>query len=675
MQRRVGAAAVLFFCLFSLILAGGKPVVSAEGIQGKTFTGEVELLRQDRESYVMQVTVENKGEDFSGTVQVIFGGSGFGNCAYNTQMDLPAQGKKQFTLTIPERAAETVQGLCAVNFLDKKGRTLQSVSLKNVFGNTRSGIPVGILSDQDSLLTYMDAGGMDFAAGGMQAPLNLIELDPDGLKENLQGLNFLVIDQFNVSSLDGESIRAIQDWVEEGGCMIVGTGAYAEETLSGFEEDFLGVGAANISEPGEESIVSVNADRYGYYYNYAGVGIDFTRMSVADLNYNKGNGYFYESSENPALLGSVGEGAVAVYYVSLGETELQKLDDYRVQYMYEELLYQSGSYMSYNGYSDMDYAGQRALASIDGRNTRVDFTWLKILIGIYVVLVGPVLYLVLRKCRKSEWYWGCVPVLGILFIGGVYLFGQGARVTETRVYSVTAQRADSTQEDTYFLAYHSGIKPWEVRLNDGYEIAGPGWESSYYGSYGTIDDYFYMVGIDSEGLSVGIKPQENFESGFLYAGGKTESKGRLLGTDLCGSEINGSIGGTVMNETDRDLEYMAVWLNSYIMVFSDVKAGETLDLQQAARDGRCVYQSVANYYNDFMYDMLSFDRYRSKPAYNQDEMAALFIGLGIAGDAKPMDKNYAVLVGVVKDYEKAVVSKCSEISYGCLYSYAETEAE
>ena len=40
----------------------------------------------------------------------------------------------------------------------------------------------------------------------------------------------------------------------------------------------------------------------------------------------------------------------------------------------------------------------------------------------------------------------------------------------------------------------------------------------------------------------------------------------------------------------------------------------------------------------------------------------------------PADQKSAIAVGVVKDYEKAA-EEGSETSYGCLYSYIETEGQ
>lgn len=673
MRRQILKTAVMLVCALSLLMGGGKGVAWAKTEQpNASFSGDVAMLKQENNSYVVQVTVENSGEDFTGTVQVIFAGSSYRNCAYNTELTLPAQGKKQFTITVSDRAADKVRGLCTLNFLDEKGNVVQSIPLKNVFGNTVLGIPVGILSDNYSGLTFLDAGGWNFDIHNTSYPLKLMELNNDNLREYLDGLYFLIIDQFNVSSLSEENIQAIQDWVNDGGWLIIGTGEYAEQTLSSFDEDFLDVDVSDISEPGEKNIVSANAEQYGYYYDYMDAGIDFTNMAVANLNYNRMNGYLYESTENPSIFGSVGEGAVSIFFCSLGEKELQKMSSYAIQYIYEELMYCSDSYYV-NGYSELEYLGRSALAFIDNINTDVNFTGLKVMIMIYVVLVGPVLYLILRKCRKREWYWICAPMLGILFIAGVFFLGQGAQVNETRVYSVTTQKVDGNRADTYLLAYHSGVKPWEMRLQDNYEIAGPGW-NGYYRNYSqSIDDYYYIVSNDGEGLSVGIKPEENFESGYLYAGGMAESKGTISCENLKG--IGGNVGGTITNETAYDMAYMAVWFRSYIMVFSDVKAGETIDLQQAVRDGRCVYEDSVSYYDDLLYSMVAIYGYRTDMEYEQDDMAALLIGLGIADGVKPSGEEQAAIVGVVRDYDKAVAGKCKETSYGCLYSYAEMGEE
>ncbi len=98
-----------------------------------SFSGDVTMLKEERDAYVMQVTVENHGEDFSGTVQVLFAAPYRGNCAYNTELTLSPQEKKQFTLTVSDFRADTEEGLCALRFLNAEGKVLQSIPFEKVF--------------------------------------------------------------------------------------------------------------------------------------------------------------------------------------------------------------------------------------------------------------------------------------------------------------------------------------------------------------------------------------------------------------------------------------------------------------------------------------------------------------------------------------------------------------
>ena len=90
----------------------------------------------------------------------------------------------------------------------------------------------------------------------------------------------------------------------------------------------------------------------------------------------------------------------------------------------------------------------------------------------------------------------------------VFIGGRNLKLHETRVYSVTAQQADgksTTGIATYYNAYHSGVKPWKVRLNDNYAYGGTGLSESYsMASSGRVyeDRYHYLVEYD-RGLSLG----------------------------------------------------------------------------------------------------------------------------------------------------------------------------
>lgn len=664
-KRGIAAVLACFLCI--LFLRADAERVYAAG-ERRDFSCDIEFLKQEEDRYVIQVTAENRGKDFTGYVRLVFASEEAEPCAYDTEITLPEGGKKQFILTIPERMADLSNGICVVSFLDGKGRQLQELTKRKVFGSSAGGITMGILSDDYDSLTYLDLGGQQIQVTNSSMPVRLIELDAANLDAYLDGLYYLVIDHFNVESLGEEKISAILDWVSKGGWLMIGTGEYGADTLGGFEKD-LSIAAGPVSEPGESNFLYANS-RQGYYYAYEEAGVDFRNMKVASFQYTGTGPVFEESVENPAVYACIGDGEVTVYACSLADSEFRKGAVYSGMQLLQEAAYNSNSY-GIKVYGNLDYRGRQALSAIDSEHTNLDFSALILLILAYVVLVGPLLYLLLRAKKRSEWYWGAAPLLGILFIGGVYLFGRNIRVADTKVYSVSLQEAGSSRVDTYYEAYRSGTKGWRLLLNDNYEVAGAGFgRNGYYNS--TAGDYHYVVQNGGEGLYIGMKPEENFESGYLYASGRAEPTGTLTGSELA-LDLSGSLSGTLTNDTGQDLALFAVYCGDYLAVFNGVKAGESIDIAAELLTDRCVYTNLNSngYGGDIYYDLCA--PYGAKPqGYSRDEMTALYIGLELSREKIP-DGYSAALVGLTEDAQKTVAGACDEYAYRCLSSYAELE--
>lgn len=666
MRRRRIAAGIWILCLVSLLIfTDGQSAYAKDAGQ---FTGEVAVVKEDDANYVLQVQVGNSGEDFDGTVRLVFATESDGLCAFDVPMTLAAQGEKQYTLSVPMSNITSSRGSGSLIFLDQDDEVKQTITFKNLAGNSVSTVNVGILSDSYDKLTYMDMGGNMLYLQNTDKPINLTRIEPENLESSLDGIYFLVIDQFDVTTLDQKTIEAIQNWVSDGGWLILGTGEMAEKTLGAFDADFTGLTYGSVSERGQANEASVAAAN-GDYYFFTESGIDFSQMAIAEL---KGSSYnAYSTGNYPGWECEYGNGSISVLSFSLSEEEMQKANDDAVRSIYEETMYNSSSYSTYFN-EDWSYLGSSAFGVIDSENTSVDFTWLKVLIIIYVIMVGPILYLILRAAKKREWYWLGVPVLGILFIGVVFIFGQNLQVKNTRVYSVSMQQADGKEKgkvDTYFSAYHSGVKPWNITLTDNYEYGGTGFSNySYSGS--TAEAYHYRVGY-GENIELGLNPYSNFETAYLYAGGSTEGCGEITTGDLVMTDADRS--GSVTNQTKYDFPYLLVMSDNYFMVISDVKAGETVDLKQAVTDKRVVYEQATQYIDDVYYSLVGYYGNGTAEAEDTDMLAALVISACQEKQKFESGTNKIFVAGVVKDYTKTVKSKCFETSYGCLYTIAEQE--
>lgn len=652
----------LVLCMFS-----GNGRVSAE--TNDHLTGTVTVLRQETDC-LLQVQVKNTGADFEGTVRLVFSGTtDEEGCAFDQWMVLPKGGEKQYTLTVPSIDVGRTRGNGVLAFVDQKGTVLASSTFTNLFGDKNRGINVGVLSDHFDRLGWMSMSGQTYYLHGTDQNIYLSQLDAATLQTKLDQLYFLVIDDFDVSTLGKDNIQAIEQWVNDGGWLLIGTGARVKDTLGGFDPDFTQVSYGSVSEPGEENSVQKARQSRQIYYGFE--NIDFTQMAVAELQ--SGNTNAYDSEVYPGWVNQYGDGAIGVCAISFGDKQMQNASSDLCYSIYDQVASYSNSISQYLDDDDSGWSGRRAFGKIDHENTSLDFSWLKGLIVIYVIGVGPVVYLILRKMKKRDWYWIAVPVLGVCFIGVVFFFGRGLKLHETRAYSVTVQQADEKSNgkiSTYYSAYHSGVKPWSVKLGENYSYAGSGFSEYYSGGSGKADPakYHYQITYDN-GVSAGARPQANFENEYLFAAGTAEGCGKIETKDLCLTQTTQE--GTVTNHTTYDFPYLLLVSDDYVMVFSDVKAGETINLDTDRK--KAVVTQPVSYVDDISNLLVEGYTGNADVTYEHPDLAAA-LSIGVSQIRRQNDVTGSVIVeGVTQQYPKTIKSKCSEMAFGCLYTLAAQE--
>ena len=668
MKIRKKICSLLLVCLAFLGIFCGRANVYAD--QKQALSATVTLLKQEKDC-VVQVEAKNSGADFTGKVRLVFSGTDNSNgCAFEQRLTLPQNGKKQYTMTIPYADVSQTRGNGIVAFIDEKGNVVAKEAFASIFGKEKRGIGVGVLSDHYDALGWMSMSGQTYYLHGKDQNVYLTQMDADTLQAQLDELYFLVIDSYDVSSLGKENIKAIEKWVKNGGWLLIGTGERGKDTLGGFDSSFMEVSCKSVSKVGEENEVSKEMQQLGSYSGFT--GIDFSQMPVAKLQRNNTNAS--KSEAYPGWVYACGDGAIGVCAISFGEKQMQKVSPDLCYGIYDQVAGYSMSYSQYVNDEEWGWSGENAFGVIDHLNTALDFSWLKVLIVVYVIVVGPVLYLLLCKMKKRDWYWLGVPALGIIFIGVVFIGGRNLKLHETRVYSVTAQQADgksTTGITTYYNAYHSGVKPWKVRLNDNYAYGGTGLSESYsMASSGRVyeDRYHYLVEYD-RGLSLGVKPQSNFENAYLFAAGTAKGCGSI---DTRGLVITQQKqGGSITNNTSYDFPYLVCVSDDTVMVFSDVKAGETITIDGKSK--KPLLSQQISYFDD-VYSVLSQDNMNGNTySYKHKDMAAALY-LGLCQIRRQNDVSGTVVVeGVTADYGKTIESRCSEISFGCLYTIAGQE--
>ena len=92
-------------------------------------------------------------------------------------------------------------------------------------------------------------------------------------------------------------------------------------------------------------------------------------------------------------------------------------------------------------------SGSLVAAATAGREASVPaLPWLLIGIALFIVLVGPVNFLLLRRAGKPEWAWATVPVLSVVFVAGFWIIGRTLnRIADQSLTIQTGNHANEHQ--------------------------------------------------------------------------------------------------------------------------------------------------------------------------------------------------------------------------------------
>ncbi len=203
--------------LFWILCMGSAGATVKAGEQACVIDAEV--LPSDKYAYEIQLTVENQGQDWEGTVRLTicdnyYSGS-YGSastCAYDTVLSLPSGSTKQFVVKVPKDSMKRTDGMVKVTLLDKNEDIMAQKEFNRLLQAQAKALSMWILSDKYSSLTYLDMGGNELNYKGNNYPIKLVELDQDNLESALGALSFLVIDTYNTSVLSDQTLKSIEQW-------------------------------------------------------------------------------------------------------------------------------------------------------------------------------------------------------------------------------------------------------------------------------------------------------------------------------------------------------------------------------------------------------------------------------------------------------------------------------
>lgn len=545
---------------------------------------------------------------------------------YVQKLDMPAGAKKQVTLNIPFTGDLFNRTLIVAynGYLggDSQLRNLATTaSLVEVLTNN---LLVGVFSSSpdrfatrndlalNNLLpanTYRQPSSSSGSSSNI-THLNFVTLDParfPSSSQTLDSLNLILLQDYDLSNFNQSQWQAIEAWVNSGGILVLAGGAGAERVLKDLPPQLVPVkpvapsDLVNLSTSDQAELEKIG----GFPLPPLAAGAN---TLIARLTPNvDSTALFTTTKDSPLEVGlTSGSGAVLMTAFDVSDPRLLSwsgLNNLWIEllrpYLSSPQVFSSDNLYGVNSaYLNGSYG---ALTNIPGLSLP-SLRLLAALALIYIALVGPLSYLVLKILKRRELGWVILPLITILFSGGIYLFALKDKGTDLLTSSVAVVRLPTNlsgpanqpalqmlgifapKDNNYTLGLQPGTLIKGTDLPQAYQAPPP--------QYGQSPGFVFTtppvapVGLrisQSDRSQVDLVGMKQWSFRSMLAEGSIKLNGTLE-SDL--AENNGLIEGTITNRTGYALSDVLIMTAYGYQKVGDLGLGQTVKVSFYNRFGQ-----------------------------------------------------------------------------------------
>lgn len=506
----------------------------------------------------MTVTLTNNGEAFQGEFQVKVytyenTDSGFQKYAlYSQKLELPEGATKQVSM---ELGLNTVRRFMEVSLVDEGGNVVfqKHVPVDALSPET---VAVGVLSEQPAQVQYL--AGMN-----LSEKTSVFFLDRDTFPESqsvMENFAVLIIDDFDTATLGDAQKKALKNWVDNGGLLVLGTGVQAQKVLSGL--DFV-----DVSLNGTQSVSGISAPD--------GTALSLSApLTVAGISAEKASVKWEANGTPLTSLMPYGGGYVLLNHFALGLAPFANMPQQTavLKGLCSGLYDAEGENAGAEITNQLRYAAN-SFPSVTGNSIVVIF----LAVGIYIVLAGPVMYLVLKKKDRRELGWITIPVLSVVFFGVVFLLA-GRSTYHNGMISTKAivemEEGSSVGEAQIAMAMKvpgNGDVTLESELPISVQ---PQLDNGWHDGNGKAEEIDYKV-TTGDGTNIVFYDNMAWETNFVGASATLELGGSVTSNVAFDGE---KVVGTVTNGTSVNFMDAYLKLDYVYIPLGELPAGETIDV-------------------------------------------------------------------------------------------------
>jgi len=468
-QRRRGWPLVVAFLLLILtLLPVTGALASGSGITMQVTAG---FGGQAPPSGWVPLTVDlrNAGADFVGRVVVVedVGAGGNGppqpfHSAYSAAVTLPSGGHKQVILYVP--AYDAASGSIAVRLEDPGGHAAATATapIQTVPAGTLLGGVVSADAGTARVLNGVAVDGTTLTA----VALSVRDLVPVGAA--LENFDLLVLSNAPTEGLSVAQGAALRQWVYAGGVLVVAGGPTAQRTVAGLPPDLAPVRVTG----------TTTLNDLGGLGRLAGAALHGEPVVASTGELAAGTALATQGGVPLVVDAPLGRGHVLYLALDLGLapfTSLAAASPLWGGLLGPALAPRVGLLATQGGAPGGGPGMQNIWGILNVLNnlpsTAAPSVGLFVaLISLYILALGPLNYLVLRRLRRQELSWITIPALAVLFCLGTFLFALQGKGRDVLLNAISVVHLDSAAGARPVESYVGLFSP----TRSDYHLAVPG---------------------------------------------------------------------------------------------------------------------------------------------------------------------------------------------------------
>ncbi|GCE06256.1 DUF7408 domain-containing protein [Dictyobacter aurantiacus] len=603
----------LFFVLFSPSALAHPQHLTASGPTITKASLGFDGMYQDGNWVPVQVNLSNTGSDFTGKVAINIPStslagpnSSTSTNSYQENIDLPPGAKKQITLSVPlNLSAQGANSEVAVNLLDASGHIVSHVALTP---NTGSNLTlVGILSDTPNNFGQLNLALSNLLTTSGQTKSLTAATMPDQAAL-LKNFNVIVVDNFTTGSLSQEQLAALQNWVYQGGNLIVTGGPEWKRTLGALPARLLPVtinGTGNI--PANKPLLPVNTLTSNNQPNNESMK---AQVAISTGQAAPNTTTLLSSDHTPVIVQQV-HGQGDVYYLAYDPTIEPLASWQNTHQLWADLLTRSigdrilmntantGNIPISGSNNNMTYATLVSLLQSFFPNAYPSIWLILVLLLSYVIILGPLRLILIRAFKRRDWSWRIVLATIAIFTllsYGLALQQKGSAIVNSSITLIQLNAPDKSGSSGHATTFLGVFVPsqgdFQVHM-PGVSLVQPADQNGYVDpAYrGTTSNQQSIYTMGGDGTNVNLQGVDIWTTRTLIAQHDMHTSGGITSQLQLRQNI---LSGTVISTLPYTLTDAFVVMGNGYVSLGDIKPNSTTQVQLNLGNNASNAQNASN---------------------------------------------------------------------------------